>query len=469
MAFVFWDTETTGLSTDFDQILQFAAIRTDADLNETHRMDIRCRLHPHVVPGPGALRVTRMTIDRLTDPNLPCHYDMIRQIRAQLLAWSPAVFVGYNSLRYDEELLRKALFRTLHPAYLTNTEGNSRADALTLVQAASVFTPGCLQVPTADDGKPIFKLDQLAPLNGHHHEDAHDALGDVLATIHLARCVRDGAPEVWSRFLRFATKPAVAAFLDEEDAVVLTEFYFRKPYHYVVAPFGTDPANPAAVLTLDLRHDPAWVATLSPDQLATWVARSPKPIRKIKTNAAPALAAIDEAPAHMLGALDMDTILARAAKLRGDEELKSRLLDAVAAGAPEYEDLPHVEEQLYGGGFVGQGDQELMRQFHDVGWPARVGLVEQLQDARLRYHGRRLIFEFQSDLLAPHHRQEMKSLMWERMLMVEAPKGKWTSLYGALAETDQMLATCDPAEQAMLTALREHLAQRIEHGQNRGL
>lgn len=164
MGFVFWDTETTGISTDFDQILQFAAVRTDADLNEVDSLELRCRLHPYVVPAPGALRVTGMTIDRLTDAALPCHYDMIRQIRAKLIEWSPVVFVGYNSLRFDEELLRKALFRTLHSPYITNTGGNCRADAMALVQAASVFVPECLNVPTGENGRTVYKLDRLAPL-----------------------------------------------------------------------------------------------------------------------------------------------------------------------------------------------------------------------------------------------------------------------------------------------------------------
>ena len=34
MSLVFYDTETTGTDTFFDHILQFAAIRTDGDLNE---------------------------------------------------------------------------------------------------------------------------------------------------------------------------------------------------------------------------------------------------------------------------------------------------------------------------------------------------------------------------------------------------------------------------------------------------
>ena len=66
MSFVFYDTETTGTQTAFDQILQFAAIKTDDDLNELDRFEIRCRLMPYIVPSPGALRVTGGLLGYLT-------------------------------------------------------------------------------------------------------------------------------------------------------------------------------------------------------------------------------------------------------------------------------------------------------------------------------------------------------------------------------------------------------------------
>jgi len=109
MPFIFYDTETTGVEIAFDQILQFAAIKTDDDLNELDRLDIRCRLMPHIVPSPGALRVTGVRPAMLTDPNLPSHYEATCQIRAKLLEWSPAVFIGYNSISFDEELLRQPI------------------------------------------------------------------------------------------------------------------------------------------------------------------------------------------------------------------------------------------------------------------------------------------------------------------------------------------------------------------------
>jgi exodeoxyribonuclease-1 len=49
VTFILYDAETTGLNRRFDQILQFAAVRTDVDLVETGRFE--SRLMPHVVPS----------------------------------------------------------------------------------------------------------------------------------------------------------------------------------------------------------------------------------------------------------------------------------------------------------------------------------------------------------------------------------------------------------------------------------
>jgi hypothetical protein len=74
-SFVFYDTETTGTDTAFDQILQFAAIQTDENLRELDRFEIRCRLLPHVVPAAGALIATGVSPRLLTDSALPTHYE----------------------------------------------------------------------------------------------------------------------------------------------------------------------------------------------------------------------------------------------------------------------------------------------------------------------------------------------------------------------------------------------------------
>ena len=459
MVFVFYDTETTGISTDFDQILQFAAILTDANLNEIDRIEMRCRLLPHIVPHPAALKVTGMSISRITDTSLPCHYEMIRAIQAKLAQWSPAIFVGYNSMRFDENLLRQALFRTLHAPYLTNTNGNCRADAMTLVQAASQFAPECVVVPVAPNGKAVFKLDQVAPANGFIHHNAHDALADVEATIHLAKCVRERAPECWNRFIQFSSKAGVTAFIESREAFVLTEFYFNRPYHYVVTPLGADPDNPAAQLCIDLRHDLDFVSSLSGGALAAWVSRSPKPIRKVKTNAGPSIAPTDGVPQSFLGALTEAQIVAAVQRIRAEPALRQRLIDAAVAGQAVFEKSPHVEEQIYAS-FIPNGDRAKMENFHYVPWPDRVAIVESFEDARLRYYGHRLIQERHPELLSTEVRDFYRTQDRSR-LMDATGAAKWNTLAGSLAAITEMRAGCTPEQSAMFDEYHVYLQARI--------
>ena len=143
MAFAFYDTETSSLHTAHAQILQFAAVLSDDQLNEVDHFEIRSRLLPYVVPSPSAMLVNRISARDLIDVKYPSHYGMMQRIREKLLSWSPAVFVGFNSLGFDEHLLRQAFYKTLHPIYLTNQALNS-----------GNVLEGPLRDRIADGGKP---------------------------------------------------------------------------------------------------------------------------------------------------------------------------------------------------------------------------------------------------------------------------------------------------------------------------
>ena len=206
---VVYDIDTTGDNAPFDQILHFAAILTDNELNELERFDIRTRLLPHLIPNPEVLLLRRTTVDKLTDPALPSFYDAICTIRRTLLSWSPAVFIGYNSYRCDEHFLRHSFYKTLHPPYLTNTNGNTRTDAMRMAQATSVFFPNRIVIPVDRAGRQTFDLLGVARANGFYSHNARDALSDAEATAHICRLLMDRTPGLWSTFMRFSQKAAV--------------------------------------------------------------------------------------------------------------------------------------------------------------------------------------------------------------------------------------------------------------------
>ena len=80
MSFVFYDTETTGTDPFFDQILQFAAIKTDHEFRVEEEFEMRCRLRPHIIPAAAALCVTGVSVSQCNDPTLQSHLKMAQTI-----------------------------------------------------------------------------------------------------------------------------------------------------------------------------------------------------------------------------------------------------------------------------------------------------------------------------------------------------------------------------------------------------
>lgn len=461
MAIVFYDTETTGINTSFDQVLQFAAIRTDENLNEIDRFEIRCRLRPHIIPAPGALKVTGVTVDQLTDPALPSHYEMICAIRSKMLSWSPALFVGYNSLDFDEHLMRQAYYQTLHPPYLTNTNGNSRSDVMRMVQAASIYNPNCLTVPLNDKGKPTFRLDQIAPANGFDHKNAHDALADVEATIHMCRVLSERAPEIWSTFMRFSQKAAVVDYIASEDIYCLSEFYYGKHFSWLVTTLGQNKNNSSEYYLFNLEIDPYELMSLTDEQLSDRLKFSPKPLRRIRCNAAPILMAADDAPDLTPGReLHPVRLQQRLEMLKADPKFCSRLIEIYETIREEKETSIHIEEQIYDGFFTDK-DQKLMDDFHLAPWEKRLSIIENFSDNRLKHWGLHLIHVERPDLLEESMRLEHDRVQAKR-IVGSNEKLPWRTLSQALKEIEEELPKANDAQSAILLKYRDYLIDRVE-------
>lgn len=455
MSFVFFDTETTGLKLGFDQILHFAAIRTDANLNELARFEARSRLLPHVLPHPSALQTNGLPIARLTDTNLPSHYAMVGDIRRTLVSWSPAIFIGFNSIRFDEEMLRHALFQCLYPAFLTSNHRNCRADALSLVMAADAVSPAQLIVPIGADGRRTFRLEQLAAANGVTHARAHDALSDVLATVELCRLVYQRSPELWQRFVRFSNRSGVADFVEVEDGFVLTEFFGGQAYHTPVVCIGRDPDQANGRLCLSLNVDVGRLTAMDDLELQNYLAQKPSPIRRFRINAAPTLTSFFEAAEHMLDGVSIDEAEVRARRTKGDDGLRARLIAAYVAGREPYTLSPHIEEQIYNG-FPGPDDDARMAAFHNAPWSERLAIVQSFEDERLRWFGLRLMyFEARSVLPAPV-RSEVEGRL-AAQLMGDGTGG--LTCEQALAETDRLLGEMTTSDD-LLTEYRIYLQGR---------
>ena len=154
-------------------------------------------------------------------------------------------------------------------------------------------------------------------------------MADVEALIFLCRIVRDRCPQLWARFLRFADKGAVTDFIRSEDAFLLMEFFPVQTGRFIVTAIGQNAAQPNIAYCYDLAVDPDELRGLSDAELAARLTRRPKPIRKVKTNAAPCLCPLSEAPPELLGGVSADEFVRRAREVRSDPALIERLMSVV--------------------------------------------------------------------------------------------------------------------------------------------
>jgi exodeoxyribonuclease-1 len=198
-SFLFYDLETTGLNPCFDQPIQFAAIRTDMDLTEIERVEIRIRLRRDVIVSPMALLTHQQSIDTLL--NGISEYEAAKKIHA-IMTKPNTLSIGYNSLQFDDEMLRFLFFRQLLPPYDHQFKnGCYRADLLPIVALYWLVKPEALIWPKADN----LKLEALSECNQLADGPAHDAIVDVEACVELAKKLRQHR-ELWDYAINYFQK-----------------------------------------------------------------------------------------------------------------------------------------------------------------------------------------------------------------------------------------------------------------------
>ncbi len=191
--YLFYDIESTGLNPCFDQVLQFAAIRTDLELNELERHEIRIKLNPDIIPSPKAILVHQQGIDQMQ--NGVSEYEGIKTIH-KLLNQPGTISLGYNTLGFDDEFLRFSFYRNLLTPY-THQFANqcSRMDIYPLTVMYYLFDHESINWPVIDD-KVSFRLENINACNQLASGMAHDAMVDVEATVALAKKLKSNQ-KIW--------------------------------------------------------------------------------------------------------------------------------------------------------------------------------------------------------------------------------------------------------------------------------
>ena len=430
MDLIFYDFETTGRDPHWDQILQVGATKVSKEFNDIDSFEFRCRLKPGLIPSPFALSVNNTDYVKLIKTECT-HYDMLCKLEEKFIKWSPSVFIGYNSINFDEEFLRNSLFRALLDPYLTSKNNNNRADLLELLRTVDFFFPDTLNIPINNKKKKTFRLDQIGPANSINHL-AHDAFGDVMATKQLAKLIFKKKPSFWQSFLEGSNKSLVHKTLSEEKMVFLCQTFYGKTTAISGTFLFNHPVYKIPVL-FDLNYDPQELIELNIRDLKEIYTGGQKFLKLVKSNKGPILLKKNQVEGSwFFNSIDINEFQKRSEVLEKalsfKQNLASMLLDIAEESQQEkelsgsQEDIM-AEETLYTGGFPSQKDQKLKQQFRDDNWSNRYNLCQQFSDKRLSYFGLRLIYEERPDVLPLSVRNKIERSVVDQLTSFN--KEKW--------------------------------------------
>ncbi|MEQ1754036.1 MAG: exonuclease domain-containing protein [Micropepsaceae bacterium] len=456
MSFIFYDTETTGTDPTFDQLLQFAAVRTDDELNVTDTFNSRCRLLPWVVPSPGAMMVTGVTPSMLHDAPLS-YFQMQGEIHNAMTSWSRggAVFLGWNSLRFDENFLRQSFYQTMLPVYLTVTGGNGRGDVMRMAQFASICRAGALKLAMNENGKVTFRLGQFAQANGIVLENAHEAMADTMATLAVARLIRQRAPEIWHPMVANARKAQVQRLVEDNTILMLVDYYGASAFSSIVTPIGPNASDTAEYAFFDLQFAPRDILTQDEPTLAKTLAGTPKPIRTARLNAQPGLLPFALAPHDAQnGLLSLSDYERRSAEVKASKLFCTRVGKVLASRYGTDEKPEQVEQAMFDG-FPTNADTARMRRFHAAEPARRAEIISEFSDQRWKEFAWRFVGAENPDALGKEEAARWRA--WRNARVRANGVVPWRTVAAALEEVETMRASASAKELAVLARIEEFL------------
>ncbi len=377
---LYWhDYETWGEVPARDRPSQFAGVRTDEELNIIGEpLMIYCQPAPDWLPKPDACLITGLTPQVALEKGLP-EYQFVAAIAAEL-SLPGTCGVGYNSIRFDDEVTRYALYRNFYDPYEREwRNGNSRWDIIDMVRMTRALRPEGIQWPDYDDGRPCFRLEMLTAANNLNHEAAHDALSDVLATIAMARLIKEKQPKLYDYAYRLRDKRFAGSLINIDECKPLLHISSRFPSENgnaaLVVPLAFHPTNKNSVIAYNLATDPADLLRLPVAELRQrlFVRREELAegeerlaLKEIHLNKTPMLLPpnmLDAATAHRLK-IDREVNERHwrvFTNLTLDEQQVLRTKLQALYGEQDFAVSDDPEQMLYSGGFFDEQDKRLMQ------------------------------------------------------------------------------------------------------------
>ncbi|MEH6493127.1 exodeoxyribonuclease I [Halopseudomonas sp.] len=472
-SFFWYDFESTGIDPRRDRPVQVAGVRTNEQLEEIGEpLCIDCQLPEDVLPHPMACLVTGIGPERLAsglgEP------EFIHRLHEQMMV-PGTCSVGYNSLRFDDEMTRFTLYRNFHDPYAREWQGgNSRWDLLDALRAAHALRPEGIVWPQ-QDGFTSLRLEALTAANGIEHGQAHDALADVRATIAMARLLRQAQPRLYEYLLTLRSKHRVSELIDLQNTRPLVHvsgrFGRERSGLALVLPLGWHPTNRNALIVYDLAADPALIMAhpaedirrllyTRQDALAEGEARPG--LKLVHINKCPVLAdtKVLLPPDIERLQLDMPQLMMHAEQLAAWRGSAQGLLAQIYAPQSVPVDTQEDPEQQLYGSFIGDADRRLLPAIREADgkvlaatqWPLR---DQRLVDMLFRYRARNF-----ADSLSEQERGQWQQFCHDRLTGIEP--GAPITYSDFMQSIETLLPQADAQQQVLLLAWQREAQARAQ-------
>lgn len=378
--------------------MQFAGQRTDLNLKPMGDPEnIHIRMTPDVLPDPDAVLLTGITPQATLTEGIT-EAEFLKYFSEEI-ATPGTIFLGFNTVRFDDEFMRCLHYRNFYDAYEWQwQDGKSRWDILDVVRMTRALRPEGIEWPFDTSGKPTNRLELLTALNKLSHEHAHDALSDVYATIEVARLVRNKQPKMFDFLCSMRDKRKVSDLVGAGQPFVYTSGRFPSEFQKtaVVEKLFDHPKKQGA-LVYDLRLDPAQFKDMSVEQLVdAWKWKKDRaeddiklPVKTLQYNKCPAVAplgVLNDKAWERLG-VSLGVVQKHRAALKAMPQLTKKIataLDIIEEGFQTtlLAQEKHVDGMLYDG-FFGNQDKQSMR-------VVRAANSDELSDLNLHFQDKRL-------------------------------------------------------------------------------
>lgn len=430
----FYDLETSGFNPRDARIMQFAGQRTDLSLNVIGEpVNELIALAEDTLPEPEAIMVTGITPQQTQSEGLS-EADFLHLFYDQI-AIPGTVFVGFNSVRFDDEFMRFLNYRNFYDPYEWQwKDDRGRWDILDVVRMTRGLRPDGITWPFDSSGKPTNRLADLTELNNLQHDKAHDAMSDVTATIAVAKLIQAKQPRLFEYLFSMRHKTKIADFCESNQLFVYTSGRYSSEWHKTtVVSKIVDHPKKQGILVYDLRCDPTDFLRMTPQELVlAWQRKigddkQRLPVKTLQFNRCPAvapLAVLDQASKERLG-LDMTAVQQNFAKIKGSGFEKT-LLDALQLMDDQQStlfevDTYDVDAQMYDGFFAPEDRTKMSL--------VRAADVEELKTLEIQFADERLraLFPLYKARNYPQTLNDEERIIWDKFRERRLMGGKQAS------------------------------------------